>query len=98
MPTGIAVANLSPIDPEEEARLWYFAFVAGFDFFSDLGFDSDQEMRLYVEAAWHRVGHLFLARFKGTIGEQAGHIPWALERFGPPRRNHDDPEHRPAAH
>jgi hypothetical protein len=72
------------VDPVAEMKAWYNVFLSSFDFFGDLQFDTDEEAQQYAPEVWKRVGHLFLERYKGTIQEQSGIVPWALKKFGPP--------------
>jgi hypothetical protein len=65
------------INPPDEAKLWNMAFRSGFDYFNHLGFDSDEEMHLYAEAAWKRCGKEFLKQTKLKDC-------WALREFGEP--------------
>ncbi|SFN02549.1 hypothetical protein SAMN05216573_10776 [Bradyrhizobium sp. Rc3b] len=63
---------------------WECVFSSEFDFFGELadaGVETDAHGRPELEearAAWQRFGAEFMAQFTDS------HVPWALQRFGPP--------------
>lgn len=72
------------LDPRGEAEAWSCVFDSGWDFFDDLarfGVEVDEHgrpQRETAEAAWNRVGALFLA------DRADPREPWALRQFGAP--------------
>jgi hypothetical protein len=75
------------LDAAAEAEAWECYFDSGYDFFADLpkiGVETDAHSRPDPdagEAAWHRLGALFLAVRTPDPHKE----PWALRTFGEPQ-------------
>jgi hypothetical protein len=67
-----------------EAQKWEMAFASGWDFFDDLRFKSDAEMRAHMPDAWHRLGEIFLDAFQPTPRRPTVESTFAWLEFGPP--------------
>lgn len=73
------------VSVQAQARAWSGVFTSGWDFFDDLaalGFADEADVEAAVEAAWRRLGALFLEQY--TPSTPTSRPPWALETFGPP--------------
>jgi len=77
----------------EALPAWSMTFLAGHDYFDELstiGVATDEygrPNRQEAEAAWHRLGALFLAEHAAEQARERHPIesePWALEAFGVP--------------
>ena len=73
------------IDEAAEVKAWSMLFNCGWDYLHELepfGLHTDGEARAAAPEAWNRLGEQFLATWKPDVRPQ----PWALERFGNPKR------------
>lgn len=74
--------------PAYEVQLWEEIFATGnAGFFADwqeLGFKNEEEALAGAEAAWARLGALFMATSWPLIRHPSDDAPWAIKKFGGP--------------